>query len=98
MIEQVGARQTALQGVLVFGHQFVEEKVGENLLSGVQGEVALGAAAGLLDGLEEAGVAEGVAAARDVRLRDQLEADRADEVHVAVLAAAAAAAGPRPGA
>ena len=42
MLEQVGGIDPVLQRVLVFRDQLVEQKVGEDLLRRVQGEVTLG--------------------------------------------------------
>ena len=39
VLEEVGGVDLVLQRVLILGHQFIEEKVGEYLLRRVQGEV-----------------------------------------------------------
>lgn len=59
------------------------------MLAAAQRETALGTTAAALQRLGDAAVAEGVAAARDVRLLDQLEADGAQVVVILVFERAA---------
>jgi hypothetical protein len=64
------------------GNQLVEQEVGEDVVSRGEGCATLGAAPVQLHRLGDARVAERVPAPRHVRLLDQLEAHRTEQVAV----------------
>lgn len=70
---------------LVLADQLAEQPIGEDVPGGGERCVALGAALVRADRLEDARVAERVAAARQRRLADQVEADGTEEVGVQLL-------------